>query len=226
MASSKATVVASQQELCPTVSAYGLTEGWAGPCVSPLDATLGQRCEASGTPLPGYAFRIVDPMDEHVCAPGEFGEIQMRGYTVMKGYLHDDAATAAAFTADGWLRTGDMGALRADGHLHFTGRYKDILKVGGENVAPAEVEALLATHDAIASVAVIGRAHERLGEVPIAVVVPRAGRSLDAQEIAEFCRGRIASFKVPRDVVLIDALPMTSSGKVQKHVLRERFRSA
>jgi fatty-acyl-CoA synthase len=209
----------TQQKLCPTSSCYGLTESWPGLTVTPLDATTEQRCEASGTPLPGYEFRIVDPDSGAILAAGGVGEVQHRGYSTMLGYLDDADATAAVLDAEGWLHTGDMGMIRPDGHLRFMGRYKDMLKVGGENVSPAEVEAVIALHPAVDNVAVVGADHDRMLEVPVAFVVS-SDKNLVGEQITEFCSERLASYKLPRTIIFVDALPITASGKVQKNILK------
>jgi fatty-acyl-CoA synthase len=217
--SSAAVAHEAQQRLCPTSSCYGMTETWPGLTVTPLEATTEQRCEASGTPMSGYEFQIVDPDSGTVLPAGQVGEIRHRGYSTMIGYFNDADATAAAIDSDGWLSTGDMGVMRPDGHLRFMGRYKDMLKVGGENVSPAEVEAAIAEHPAVSEVAVVGIPHHRMVEVPVAFVVS-PDRDLAAGHITEFCASRLAPYKVPRTVILIDTLPTTSSGKVQKNALR------
>jgi fatty-acyl-CoA synthase len=218
--SSTAVAREAQQKLCPTSSCYGMTETWPGLTVTPPGSTVEQRCEASGTPMPGYEFRIVDPETGVILPVGTVGEIQHRGYSTMRGYLHDTEATAAVLDAEGWLRTGDMGMFRPDGHLRFMGRYKDMLKVGGENVSPAEVEAVIAEHPAVNAVAVVGARHARMVEVPVAFVVSEGG-AISADEITEFCVSRLAPYKVPRTIIQVEALPTTSSGKVQKNVLRD-----
>jgi fatty-acyl-CoA synthase len=209
------------QRLCPTGSGYGMTECWAWTAVCFPNSSAQQRCETSGIAMPGVEFRIVDPDTGEDVAPGELGEIWVKSYTNMLGYYRQPEETAAVF-AGPWLRSGDQGRMRADGYLQFVGRYKDMLKVGGENVAPAEVEALLLAFDAIAQAAVVGIPDPVLHEVPVAFVVPRAGARVDAEELAASCRGKVASFKLPRAIHVVDALPMTTTGKVQKPELRER----
>jgi len=223
--SDEAAAIAEQveEQLCPTVSGFGMTELWAFPCVSPLNATVEQRTRASGLPLPGMELRCVDPESGDVCRSDMPGEIQMRGYNLMLGYFNDQAATDAALTADGWFRTGDMGVVRSDGHLRFLGRYKDMLKIGGENVAPAEVEAFLMTHPAVREVAVVGRSDARLGEIAVAFVRLREKCKVRGDELIDFCRGRIASFKIPREIRFVNELPMTPTGKVRKNMLREQL---
>ena len=238
-------IVRRAREVFPTMrtlTAYGSTEGGANICVSFLDSTEEQRCETSGQPCDGFEIRIADPETGEERPAGTPGEILVRGYNLMQGYYRKPEETAAAIDAGGWLRSGDLGYLREDGFLRFLGRCKDVLKVGGENVDPVEVEQLLLGHRGVREVAVVGYPDERLTEVGVAFVVPsdtgaaapgagdRGGASGEgdarrealAEEILEFGRGRVASFKLPRHVLFVPALPMTSSGKVRKAELRER----
>jgi fatty-acyl-CoA synthase len=204
----------------PLVSGFGMSEIGVGVAIGALDSTEEQCCEASGFPAPGYEVRIIDPetgRDQPVEVPGE---ILARGYTLMRGYYEKPEATAAAIDADGWLHTGDMGLLRADGHLRFMGRYKDMLKIGGENVDPMEVEAFLMSHPAVNLVAVVSLPDARLSEVGVAFVRAEPGQTLTEDDVLAHCRGRIASFKIPRRVIFVDDFPMTSSGKIQKVKLR------
>jgi len=203
------------------VSGYGMSEIGVGVAIGALDSTEEQSCEASGYPAPGYDFRIVDPETGAEAPAGVPGEILVRGYTLMHGYYEKPEATAAAIDRDGWLHTGDMGVLRPDGHLRFVGRYKDMLKIGGENVDPMEVEAFLMGHAAINLAAVVGYPDARLNEVAVAFVRPEPDHALTEEDVLAHCRGRIASFKIPRHVFLVDDFPMTSSGKIQKIVLRD-----
>ncbi|MBT2304861.1 AMP-binding protein [Variovorax paradoxus] len=211
-----------QRELCETSSSYGLTEVWGGITISPPGSTLSQRCEGSGLAQSGIEIRIVDVDTGKVLPPNTIGEIQVRSYARLMGYYKDPAATAAALDADGWFRTGDAGLLRPDGHLRCLARYKDMLKVGGENVAPAEIEHLLCQIPGVKAAAVVGQRHERLLEVPAAFVVKDPRCTLSEQDIIDSFRGKIANFKIPARVVFVDELPMTSTGKIQKEVLRRR----
>ena len=161
--------------------------------------------------------------DQGVDAPPSTpGEILVRGYTLMRGYLDDPDQTAAAIDGDGWLHTGDIGVLRADGNLAITDRKKDMFVVGGFNVYPAEVENMMSAHPAIGQVAVVGIPDARLGEVGLAYLVPRPGTDATPDLIIEWCREQMANYKVPRAVALVDSLPLNATGKVMKDVLRER----
>jgi fatty-acyl-CoA synthase len=193
--------------------------------LSGLDSTEEQCVEANGYPLPGCEVRVVDPatgLDQPVSVPGE---ILGRSYMVTQGYYKKPEDTARALDADGWFHTGDMGVMRSDGHLRFLGRYKDMLKIGGENVDPMEVEGFLMSHAAIRMAAVVGVPDARLSEVVVAFVQVEPGEKLTEREVIEHCRGRVASFKTPRHIAFVDEFPMTSTGKIQKVKLRERARS-
>jgi len=150
------------------------------------------------------------------------GEVMMRGNVVMKGYLKDPAATEAAF-AGGWFHTGDLAVRYPDGYIQLKDRSKDIIISGGENISSIEVEEVLFKHPAVALAAVVAKPDERWGETPCAFVELKPGASATAEELIAFCRERMAHFKVPRAVVFVD-LPKTSTGKIQKHVLREMAR--
>jgi fatty-acyl-CoA synthase len=209
------------QELMPTLTGYGMTE--IGVCItgSFLDSDTEVRTAMSGWPLPGYEVKIIDPASGAPVAPGVIGEICVRGYHVTPGYYEKPEETARTIDAGGWLHTGDTGYLREDGCLRFLGRYKDLLKVGGENVDPTEVEGLLLEDARVHHAAVVGLPDERLSEVPVAFVIRVPGASLSEEDVLGICRGQIARFKVPRRVFFVDEFPMTGSGKIQKYLLRE-----
>jgi fatty-acyl-CoA synthase len=209
------------QELLPTMTAFGMTEVGCGATLSFLDSDLEVRTTMNGWPLPGYEIKVIDPVSGASQPPGELGEICVRGYHVMQGYYRKPEETAKAIDADGWLHSGDVGSLREDGCLRFLGRYKDMLKVGGENVDPMEVEAFLLEEPRINNVAVVGLPDPRLGEVPVAFVIREAGAELSEQDVFGLCRGQLASFKIPHRVFFVDRFPMTGSGKIQKYLLRE-----
>jgi HIP---CoA ligase len=202
------------------VTAYGLTEStgtvtMCRPDDDPLTISI-----TSGRAIPGVEVRIID--DHGVEVPrGLPGEIVCRGYNVMQGYLDDPDATAEAVDTDGWLHTGDIGVMDDRGYLSITDRKKHLFIVGGFNVSPAEVENTLLGHPAIAQVAVVGVADERLGEVGHAFVVPRSAATVDPDEVIAWSRERMANYKVPRHVDVVDALPTNASGKVLKYQLRD-----
>ncbi len=221
MASSEPVARRAQLLLCPTITGYGMTEVGVGVALSFLDTSADDRCAGSGYPLPGYEFKVIDPETGGSIPPGAMGELCVRGYAVMQGYYKKPVETAETIDAEGWLRTGDVATLREDGYMRFFGRYKDMLKVGGENVDPMEVEAFLQEHPAVSRAQVIGVPDPRLSEVPCACVVLEPGNTVTAEDLGAFCRGKLASFKIPRHLLVVDEYPMTSSGKVQKFRLRE-----
>jgi acyl-CoA synthetase (AMP-forming)/AMP-acid ligase II len=200
------------------VTAYGLTET-TGVCTmtrpgDPVEVVA----ESSGRPITGVDVRIVDPSGAPV-PTGERGEISVRGIGVMRGYLDDPAATDAV-VRDGWLATGDIGFIGDDGNLRIVDRLKDMVVVGGFNVYPAEVERALLEHAGVAQAAVIGLPDERMGEVPGAFIVATPGTALDVEALVDFLGQRLAKFKVPRTVWVVDSLPLNAAGKVAKAELR------
>jgi HIP---CoA ligase len=201
------------------ISGYGLTEGGTASATA-LDDDVETIATTVGRPRPGFELRIVDG-DADV-APGATGEVLLRGGSIMSHYLDDPDATTQALTEDGWLRTGDLGLVDDAGCLHIVGRSKDMYIVGGFNAYPAEIENALLGHPDIAQAAVIGVPDERLGEVGYAFVVPRTGAAPEPAAIIEWSRERMANYKVPRTVELIDELPLNATGKVEKLVLAER----
>ena len=149
-------------------------------------------------------------------------QVCARGYMVMKGYDDEPEATARAVDAEGWLHTGDLGVMSSDGYIHLTGRAKDMIIRGGENIYPRELEEFLYTHPKIAEVQVVGLPDQYLGEVVLAWIRLHPGESATDQEIREFCRGQIAHFKIPEHIRFVDAFPTTVTGKVQKYRIREQ----
>ena len=209
------------------ISAYGITEttGVVTMCRPGDDRET--IATTSGRVVPGVEIAIVPTTQnaddtESVGNEHVVGEILVRGYNVMAGYLDDPAATREAVDADGWFHTGDVGWLDDGGNLRITDRIKDVFIVGGFNVYPAEVEAMLLTHPAIAQAAVIGAPDERMGEIGVAFVVAR--QPVDTGALIDWCRERLANFKVPRRVHYVDALPVNASGKVTKFELRAMVR--
>ena len=202
------------------ITGYGLTESGTAAATAPGDdpETIATTV---GRARPTMQLRVVDSERRDV-APGEAGEILVRGGSVMLHYLDDPEATAAALDADGWLGTGDLGVIDDKGCLRIVGRSKDMYIVGGFNAYPAEIENALLRHPDVQQVAVIGIPDERLGEVGMAFVVPRPGASPGEDEIIEWSRAQMANYKVPRRVELIDALPLNATGKVVKDDLRAR----
>lgn len=210
--------IRSELGLADIITAYGMTE-----CVNITGCRPGDPVDliahSCGAAIPGNEVIIADDAGNEV-PRGETGEILVRGQGVMLGYLDDPAATAEAIDPQGWLHTGDIGTMDAQGYVRITDRKKDLYISGGFNVYPAEVEKLLAAHPAIAMVAVIGVADERLGEVGRAFVVLRAGMTASEAELVEWSRANMANFKVPRSFVFVEDLPRNASGKVLKTELR------
>jgi len=203
------------------VACYGLTE-CGGICTmsSPHD-TLEQRVAKVGTPLPGFELRIANPDTLEDCAPGERGEILIRG-PLFSGYYKDEAQTAKVMLPDGWLRSGDAGRIDEDGQLVYADRIKDMLKIGGENVAAAEVESFLAKHPKVKMAQVIAAPDDRLDEVVAAYIELGAGQTMTQDEVIEHCVGKIASYKIPRYVRFVSEWPMSAT-KIQKFRLSESF---
>jgi HIP---CoA ligase len=207
------------------ITGYGLTETTGTATMCRHDDPPEVIARTVGRPIPGVEVRVVTDADTEP-APGEAGEILIRGFNVMKGYFDDPEATAAAIDAEGWLRTGDVGLVDGDGNLHITDRKKDMFIVGGFNAYPAEIENLMLAHPAIAQVAVLGMPDSRLGEVAMAFVVPVLGVDVEPAEVLSWCRAHMANYKVPRRLEVVDELPLTASGKVMKYKLRELVEGA
>ncbi len=191
---------------------YGMSE--TGMLISnPLHGE--RRVGSVGLPLPGVEVRIVDPQTEAPLPDGEVGAVQVRGANVCKGYWRQPEKTAEAFADGGWLRTGDLGLREPDGYITLKGRSKDLVISGGYNVYPPEVELVLADHPAVAASAVVGCHDPQWGERVTAVIVPASGSAPTAEEIIAFCRERLVGYKVPRQVLFVEALPRNALGKVQ-----------
>jgi acyl-CoA synthetase (AMP-forming)/AMP-acid ligase II len=211
------------------LTAYGLTESCGTVTMCRRHDAPEIIARTSGRAIPGVEVDAV--VAGTSAGVGEPGEIVVRGYTVMSGYWEDDEATAAAIDAEGWLHTGDIGVLDAEGNVTITDRLKDMFVVGGFNAYPAEIEAILRGHASVAQVAVIGVPDARLGEVGCAYIVPAPG-TLDpkdgaagdalARAVLAWSRDAMANYKVPRQVVLVGALPLNAAGKVLKRELRQR----
>jgi fatty-acyl-CoA synthase len=201
--------------------AYGLTE--ASPVITQTQTTdsLEHRVGTVGTVLPGLEVRLVTPGTTEPAPAGEPGELMVRGHGNMIGYYNKPAETAAAISPDGWLHTGDLAQLTPDGYYRITGRIKDMIIRGGENIYPREIEEFLYTHPAVADVQVVGLPDERFGEEVCAWIRPKPGAAVCEDEVKTFCKGRIAHFKIPRYVVFVDEYPTTVTGKIQKFKLRD-----
>lgn len=208
---------------CPLVTLYGQTELSPAVCATSPDDAGADRAETSGRPLPQVEVRIASPSSGDILPVGEEGEIQARGYQTMLGYFEQPDATEATVIEGGWLKTGDIGTMDARGYIRVTGRLSDMIIRGGENLYPAEIEAALMRHPAIAEAAVFGVPDPHWGETVAAAVRLRAEAGVpDAEELRRHCRALLAPQKTPADWFVVDALPLTASGKVQKFALRER----
>jgi len=211
---------------CPLLQVYGLTETTGFVCaLDPEvhnDAGLRSGVLAGcGRPIDDMEFALVDPVTGAVVAPGETGEIRVRSPRVMLGYWHAPAETAAAITADGWFRTGDLARQDAGGYVYLVDRLKDMIVSGGENIYPAEIEAVLAAHPAVREAAVVAAPHPRWGETPVALVVFEPGDQPGEAELLAFCRQRLAHYKCPTAIRQRDELPRNPAGKVLRRVLRQ-----
>jgi len=218
--------VMTEMHLPEITIAYGMTEASPGITMTPRDCSIAQRSGTVGTVLPELEVRIVDPSTGADVATGEKGELCCRGYNVMKGYYNNPEATRAAVDSEGWLHTGDEASVDADGYFRITGRIKDLIIRGGENIAPKEIEDRLREHPAVADAYVYGLPDEFFGEIVAAAVRLRddAGVSTGnglAEELVGFCAKGLAKFKVPKHVRFVTGFPMTASGKIQKFKLRE-----
>lgn len=203
--------------------AYGMTETSPVSCQTRVDDDLDRRTATIGRAAPHVEIKIVDPATGETVPRGEPGEFCTRGYSVMLGYWNDDAKTAEAIDADGWMHTGDLAVMREDGYCNIVGRIKDMVIRGGENIYPREIEEFLYAHPDVEDVQVVGVPDERYGEELCAWVRMRAGAApLDAAAVKEFATGRLAHYKIPRYVMVVEEFPMTVTGKVRKVEMRER----
>ncbi len=207
---------------CPDITiAYGLTEG--SPVITqtrvsdPIEVKVG----TVGRELPGIEVRIIDPKTGAECGIGEAGELCCRGYNVMRGYYKMPSATAEVIDSEGWLHSGDLGIKDEDGNYRITGRIKDLIIRGGENIYPKEIEDFLYRMPQVKDVQIVGVPSEKYGEEVGAFVILKDDQTLTCEEVQDFCRGRIARYKIPRHVFFVDQYPVTGSGKVKKYRLRE-----
>jgi fatty-acyl-CoA synthase len=200
---------------------YGMTETSPVSTQTGPDDSIDKRVGTVGRAHPHVEIRIADPATNDTVPRGETGEFQTRGYSVMAGYWDDPQKTSEAIDADRWMHTGDLAVMDDDGYVNITGRIKDLIIRGGENVSPREIEEFLYTHPDIVDVQVVGVPDRKFGEQVCAFVQTKPAVSLDAADVRSFCEGKIAHFKIPRYVLTADEFPMTVTGKVQKFVLRD-----
>ncbi len=201
---------------------YGLTE--SGPVMTMtryFETSIERKCQTIGQALPGVEVAIIDPESGEIAPIGQDGEICCRGYGNMKGYYKMPEQTAKCIDANGWLHSGDIGRMDEHGYYYITGRLKDLIIRGGENISPKEVEDFLGTMPGIKDVAVVGCPSKKYGEQPAAFVIPSDGATIKPEDVQAFCKDRISWFKIPKYVHFLDAFPMTASQKIQKYKLRE-----
>lgn len=203
------------------LNVYGLSESMANATIGWHEDPLEKRCTMNGFPHPGAEVKIVDPETRKKLPVGENGEIALRGLCIMKGYYKKPKETAEALDKEGWLYTGDLGRLDETGYLQFLGRIKDAYKVGGENVSASEVEEFFMQHPKVLRACAIGVPDDRLIEVGMVFLELQPGETATEEEMIEYCRGKIAPYKVPRHVKFTGDFPMTGSGKIQKFILKE-----
>ncbi len=200
---------------------YGLTE--ASPVITQTlpDDDIRKRTETVGRPMPHIEVKLVDPETGLEVGPGQQGEVCCRGYNVMRGYYNMPEATDKTIRDDGWLHSGDLGVLDEDGYLSITGRYKDMIIRGGENIYPREIEEFLYSMEGIVDIQVAGVPSKKYGEEVGAFVIKKPASDITPEDIRDYCRGRISRYKIPRHIAFVDSYPMTASGKVQKYKLQE-----
>jgi len=204
---------------------YGLTE--ASPVITQtrIKDDIKKRTETVGRAMPGIEVKIVDPDTGLELGPGEQGEVCCRGYNVMKGYYNMAEATQKAIDADNWLHSGDLGVMDQDGYIAITGRHKDMIIRGGENIYPREIEEFLYNMKDILDVQVVGIPSIKYGEEVGAFVILKEGSDCAPEDVKDFCRGQISRYKIPKYVAMVDAFPMTASGKVQKYLLKDNAKT-
>lgn len=213
--------VVDDMHMTEITSVYGLTESSPGCTQTRVNDSLEKRVSSVGKPLPFVECKIVDPETGETLPPDVPGEFMARGYNIMKGYYNMPEATAQAVTEDGWLHSGDIATIDEDGYYHITGRLKDMIIRGGENIYPKEIEEFLYTHPKISDVQVIAIPSRKYGEEVMAYVILKEGESATEEELRDFCLASLARHKCPKHIGMIDAFPMTASGKIQKFKLRE-----
>jgi fatty-acyl-CoA synthase len=201
---------------------YGLTEGSPVITQTQVDDDIRKRVETVGRVMPGIELRLIDPETSLPVPPGAQGEVCCRGYNVMKGYYKMEEATAQAIDKEGWLHSGDLGVVDEDGYLSITGRHKDMIIRGGENIYPREIEEFLYKMDGVLDAQVVGVPSVKYGEEVGAFLILKEGYRYEPEDVKDFCRGKIARYKIPKYVVFVESYPMTASGKIQKYKLRDK----
>jgi len=204
------------------ITVFGMTETGGSVCMGNHELTDAERAQTSGPALPGNEIEIRDPVTNEKLPPKTLGEIVARGIGVFSGYHKSPEKNAETFDSEGWFHTGDLGEMTENGEVIFSGRLKDMLKVGGENVASVEVEGFLSTHTGVKLAAIVGLPDEKYGEVPVAYIELEEGSEVSEEEIIDYCKGQIASFKIPRHVRFLTEWPMGAT-KILKYELRDKI---
>ena len=217
--------VVSDMNLSQITIAYGMTETSPVSCQSSIDTPLAKRVSTVGLVQPHLEVKIIDTESGGIVATGVSGELCTRGYSVMHSYWDDPARTAEAINGDGWMYTGDLATMDAEGYVNIVGRIKDMVIRGGENIYPREIEEFLYRHPKVQDVQVVGLPDKRYGEELCAWIVTRPGETLVEEEIREFCKGKIAHYKVPRYIRFVPGFPMTVTGKIQKFKIRDEMKN-
>ena len=216
--------VVSGMHMSEVTIAYGMTETSPVSCQSTTTTPLSKRVSTVGLVQPHLEIKVIDAETGQTVAIGETGEFCTKGYSVMHGYWGDEARTREAIDRDGWMHTGDLATMDAEGYVNIVGRIKDMVIRGGENVYPREIEEFLYQHPAVSDVQVIGVPDEKYGEELCACIILKPGIQPSADNIRAFCTGKIAHYKVPRHIRFVESFPMTITGKVQKFVMRENIK--
>lgn len=202
-------------------SVYGLTETSPGMTQTTVDDTFEQRCSTVGRDYPFVEVQVIDPETGEICPPGVQGEMCCRGFNVMKGYYNNPAATAEVIDKNGFLHSGDLGVKDENGYYRITGRIKDMIIRGGENIYPREIEEFLYHLEGVSDVQVAAVPSKKYGEEVGAFIILKEGANLEAEDVRDFCKGKIARYKIPKYVFFVDSFPLTGSGKIQKYKLKE-----
>lgn len=216
--------VVEQMHLSEITIAYGMTETSPVSCQSSTDTPLEKRVSTVGTVQPHLEIKIIDPTTGEIVERGQSGEFCTRGYSVMHGYWEDEEKTREAIDSEGWMHTGDLATMDAEGYVNIVGRIKDLVIRGGENIYPREIEEFLYRHPKVQDVQVVGLPDKKYGEELCAWVIAKPGQTVNADEIRDFCKGQIAHYKVPKYIEFVTEFPMTVTGKIQKFKIREAMK--
>ncbi len=217
--------VVDRMHLSQITIAYGMTETSPVSCQSSTDTPLERRVSTVGTVQPHLEVKIVDPETGATVPHGTSGELCTRGYSVMHGYWADEAKTQEAIDAEGWMHTGDLATMDAEGYVNIVGRIKDMVIRGGENIYPREIEEFLYRHPKVQDVQVVGLPDAKYGEELCAWIIAKPGQKIEEQEVRDFCKGQIAHYKVPKYIRFVEAFPMTVTGKIQKFKIRDEMKA-